>query len=113
GVAAAASGVTVVGDTGGTLPGQVSAGGGDAFVRTYDADGNELWTQQFGTDSNDGAFGVAADATGVYVAGVTNGTLPGQTSAGSIDAFARKYDAAATELWTPPLATPPPDLAYR
>jgi hypothetical protein len=113
GVATAAARVYVAGDTFGTLPGQASAGGGDAFVRTYDADGNELWTQQFGTDStNDEAFGVAADATGVFVAGTAGGTLPGQASTGGQDAFVRKYDAAGTELWTRQLGTSERDLAY-
>jgi autotransporter-associated beta strand protein len=100
GVAVDASGVYVVGDTRGTLPGQTSAGGQDAFVRRYDADGNELWTRQFGTRGADVAFGVAVDASGVYVAGFTEGTLPGQTSAGFIDAFVRKYAADGNELWT-------------
>src|SRR5256885_16365852 len=39
------------------LPGQASAGGGDAYVRKYDAAGNELWTRQFGTTADDRAFG--------------------------------------------------------
>src|SRR2546427_4711656 len=38
-----------------------------------------------------GAVGIAVDASGVYVAGSINGTLPGQTSAGSCDAFLRKH----------------------
>src|SRR5205823_600611 len=66
-----------------------------------DAGGAELWTRQFGTAVNDFPGGLAADASGVYVAGSTHGTLPGQTSAGDEDAFVRKYDAAGTELWTP------------
>jgi autotransporter-associated beta strand protein len=112
GVSTAAARVYLVGDTGGTLPGQASAGGGDAFVRTYDADGNELWTQQFGTDSNDEAFGAAGDASGVYVAGATNGALPGQTLAGSVDPFVRKYDVDGNELWTRQFGTSERDLAY-
>lgn len=56
---------------------------------------------QFGTPSDDQVFGVAADATGnLYVVGFTNGTLPGQTSAGDYDAFVRKYDPAGTVVWT-------------
>jgi hypothetical protein len=34
------------------------------------------------------------------VAGVTCGAFPGQTSAGSCDAFVRKYDPSGNELWT-------------
>jgi Bacterial Ig-like domain (group 3)/SdrD B-like domain/Beta-propeller repeat len=98
-VAADDSGVFVAGLVGGTLPGQAGAGS-DAFVRKYDLDGNELWTRQFGSTGFDQASGIAVGATGVYVAGLTSGTLPGQTSAGNFDAFVRKYDAAGNELWT-------------
>jgi hypothetical protein len=83
--------VYVAGDTFGTLPGQTSAGFVDAFVREYDAGGSEMWTNQFGTSSQDYAQGVAADVTGnVYAVGRTEGTLPGQTSAGDFDAFVVK-----------------------
>src|SRR5947208_3011308 len=56
------------------------------------------WTRQFGTAADDGAFGVAVDATGnAYVVGLTNGAFAGQTSAGFRDAFVRKYDPDGTE----------------
>jgi uncharacterized protein (TIGR03437 family) len=100
GVAVNTSGVYVVGYVNGALPGQTSAGGRDAYVRKYDANGNELWTRQFGTTGDDLARGVAVDATRVYVVGTTNGALPGQTSAGGGDAFARSYDPSGNELWT-------------
>src|SRR5262249_18672405 len=95
-----ATGVYVAGYTDGSLPGQTSAGGPDAFVRKYDADGNELWTRQFGTTVADSITGMVADNSGVYVTGFTSGTFAGQTSAGDQDAFVRKYDAAGNELWT-------------
>src|SRR5262249_54190957 len=100
GVAADAAGVYLSGFASGTLPGQTGAGGQDAFVRHYDADGNVLWTSQFGTASMDSATGIVVDASGVYVSGFTGGTLTGQTSAGDDDAFLRKYDASGTALWT-------------
>ena len=54
------------------------------------------------------ANGVAVDASGsIYVAGTTEGTLPGQNNApGAGDAFLRKYDANGTELWTRQFGTP-------
>src|SRR5437667_93470 len=70
--------VYVAGYTQGALSNETSAGGYDAFVRKYDTDGTELWTHQFGTSGNDFAWGAAADRSSVYVAGVTDGTLPGQ-----------------------------------
>ncbi len=100
GVTVDATGVYVVGQTGGALPGQISTGGTDAFARKYDPTGNQLWTRQFGTTFGDLAFGVTGDATGVYVVGQTGGALPGQISTGGTDAFARKYDPTGNELWT-------------
>jgi WD40 repeat protein len=93
--------VLVAGSTGGTFSGQASAGNYDAFVRKYDAAGTQLWTRQFGTASNDEARSVSVGSDGsVLVAGYTPGTFSGQSSAGNLDAFVRKYDAAGTELWT-------------
>src|SRR5262245_12525426 len=59
------------------------------------------WVSQFGTSGHDIAWGVARDGTGnVYVAGHTEGALPGQNTAGGIDAFLRKSDATGAEIWT-------------
>ncbi|HLF85583.1 MAG TPA: hypothetical protein VI584_00715, partial [Nitrospiria bacterium] len=56
------------------------------------------WTRQFGDSVSTHASGVSVDASGVYVAGDTQGTLPGQTSSGGIDdTFVRKYDLDGNE----------------
>jgi uncharacterized protein (TIGR03437 family) len=89
-VGADSSGPFIVGFTAGTLPDQSSAGGGDAFVRKYDASGNLEWTRQFGSTGGDSATAIATNSTGVYVAGDTTGTLPAQFSAGGIDSFLAK-----------------------
>ena len=60
---------------------------------------------EFGSSSGDLGIGVAVGASGVYVAGTTTGTLPGQASAGGIDAFVRGYDVAGNVLWTRQLGT--------
>ncbi|MBL8720932.1 MAG: SBBP repeat-containing protein [Myxococcales bacterium] len=101
-VAADASGnVFVAGSTRGTLPGQTSSGADDAFVRSYDRSGKERWTKQFGTSQLDEAYGVVVDGAGnVVVAGHTEGTLPGQSSAGGRDGFVRSYDPSGNERWT-------------
>ncbi len=102
----------VVGNTLGTLPGQTSSGGRDAFVRKYDSSGNELWTRQFGSNTNDIAYDVAVDGEGnAYVVGYTFGTLPEQTSSGSFDAFVRKYDSSGNESWTRQFGTDAIDVA--
>ena len=111
-VAYDSSGVYVVGYSNGFLPGQTSAGREDVFIRKYDYAGNELWTRQFGTSSIDNGFGVAVNSSGVYVVGYTEGTLPGQTSAGGTDAFIRKYDSAGNELWTQQFGTGSYDRGY-
>jgi len=93
--------VCVAGYTFGTLPGQRSEGRCDAFVGKYDSSGKELWTHQFGTYENDMALGAAVDDNGnVYFSGNTYAKLPGQTGAGYLDAFIRKYDSGGSELWT-------------
>lgn len=102
GVAANGAGDSyVVGWTAGALPGQASFGRNDAFVARYGPSGEALWTRQFGSEGFEVAVGVAVDGQGnAYVAGWTSATLPGQDSAGGMDAFLRKYDASGTELWT-------------
>lgn len=110
-VAARDGAVYVAGLTQGTLPGQVSSGSEDAFLRRYDSDGNVIWTRQFGTGPLDAALAVAAGPDGIYVAGWTEGALPGQTSAGFVDAFLRKYDDHGTELWTAQFGTSAFDIA--
>ena len=91
-VFADSSGVYVVGLVEGSLPGQTSEGGEDAFIRKYNSDGDEEWTRQFGTSEFDAAGGVSADSSGgVYVVGGTFGTFPGQTNVGGQDAFLAKF----------------------
>src|SRR5439155_26431278 len=79
---------------------QATAGKTDAFLRKYDVNGNEQWTRQFGSSAIDIAYGVSVDSSGIFIGGYTLGTLPGQASAGSTDAFLRKYDANGNEQWT-------------
>jgi uncharacterized protein (TIGR03437 family) len=100
GVVVDGAGVYVVGDTLDNLPGQGYAGEFDVFIRKYGTNGAEIWTRQFGSSSYDYSRGVAADSTGVYIVGVTEGSLPGQARRGGSDAFVRKYDAGGNELWT-------------
>src|SRR5215469_2719953 len=53
---------------------------------------------------------MAVASDGVYLAGQVNGALPGQTSAGSYDAFAVKYDLSGNVLWTRQFGTPDGDF---
>jgi len=103
--AADPSGVYVCGYTSLALPGQSSAGSFDVFLRKYDPSGGLQWTVQFGTSDVDFCFDVAADGSGVYVAGLTNGTLPGQVRGGFYDVFVRKYSPDGQEVWTTQFGT--------
>jgi hypothetical protein len=101
------TGVYVCGNTSGTLSGQASAGGDDAFLAKYDAAGNLVWTDQFGSPGADAALGVSANSTGVYVAGFAGaplsefaGTaLAGPAPAGNFAAFLVKVDFNGNLLW--------------
>ncbi|MFT3926490.1 MAG: AgmX/PglI C-terminal domain-containing protein [Myxococcales bacterium] len=98
--------VVVAGQTHAALSGQVEFGAGDAFVRKYDAAGNELWTRQFGTSAPDCVLALSVDSAGnVLVVGVTEATPPGQAYAGEPGTFVRKFDAAGKELWTRAIGT--------
>ena len=99
-IAVNASGVYVAGATQGTLRGLTGAGDADGFLRKYDIDGAEIWTRQFGTSESDEILSMAIDASGLYLAGATTGTMGGQTSAGSLDAFVHKYDFNGEVVWT-------------
>ena len=106
----ACSGVTVfngaayvVGGVAGALPGQTHAGGQDVFVRRYESsNGTEMWTQQFGGAGGDVAAGVAANALGVFVTGVTDAGIPGQIFLGGPnDGILRACEhTTGDELWT-------------
>jgi hypothetical protein len=72
----------------------------DVVVLKYDLAGNLVWARRFGTPEPDSAEGISATGEAVYVAGATQGVLPGQTTAGSSDAFVRKYDHNGNEVWT-------------
>jgi hypothetical protein len=103
--------VYVAGYTGGSLDGP-NAGHSDAFIRSYDADGNHRWTRQFGTIGVDGAYGVATDGNdNVYSVGGTTGALEG-VSAGGEDAFIRSYDADGNHRWTRQFGTNGAEVAY-
>ena len=62
-----------------------------------------------GTDSDESGRGIATDNAGnVYVAGITDGTLPGSpvTNQGSYDLFLVKYNSAGENVWTRQMGSP-------
>ncbi len=68
------------------------AGGYDAYLARYTADGTREWVRMLGSSSDEVALGAAMRAgSGVYVVGGTLGTLPGQVSAGGKDIFLSRF----------------------
>lgn len=104
GIAVSDGNVYVVGDVAGALPGQTTEFPNEkaAFIRKYNFEGKEVWTRQFGSNSpgQDSATSVAANASGVYVAGWTTRAEQGQAANGQHQAFVQKYDADGREVWT-------------
>ena len=101
----------VVGTTRLSLPGQSNmdpvAGGSDVFIRKYDRDGNELWTNQFGTQKGDAVGGVVYGGGSLYVVGSTEGAFAGQTNSGSYDTYVLKMPDAPLLTLTPKGAVTP------
>ena len=90
--------VFIGGATGGSM-GDESAGLSDVFIQKHDADGNHLWTRQFGTEALDAIFAIQTDGLGnVYIAGETAGDL-GAVNAGAVDVLVAKLDTEGNVLW--------------
>lgn len=93
-------GVVVAGWTDGSLRNQSAAiAVRQAFVRTFDVTGAELWTSEFGATGGSVATQVVAKDGNVFVAGQAAGALTEKKSTGSL-AFVRKYDTLGREEWT-------------
>ena len=102
--------VLVVGGTGRSQWG-MNRGGDDAYVMKLDANGVLLWVQQFGTSSNDYAWGVAVGPTNdVLVAGFTRGRL-GDAHFGGVDAFVARLTSGGSFVWTEQFGTGSDDWA--
>ncbi|RKY16071.1 MAG: hypothetical protein DRQ55_18765 [Planctomycetota bacterium] len=99
-----AGGVFVSGGSKGSLGGP-NAGNSmqvDAWLAHYDSTGNQSWIRQYGTTSRDEVIAAAYDgAGGVFVSGVTDGSLGGP-HLGSYDAWLAHYsDLVATRYCSP------------
>ena len=65
----------------------------ESLLVKYDSSGKRLWFQQFGSQSeNDEARQVTTDSDGnIFVAGLTQGDIDGQTAQGGYDGYLMKF----------------------
>jgi enterochelin esterase-like enzyme len=109
GVAAAADrayGLTATSDGGGYLVGYTkgalsgtNGGDKDAILARITPDGQLAWVRQLGGSGEDKGYGVAADATGVFVVGSTPAGLPGAPALGGLDGWIARYGVDGTLQW--------------
>lgn len=103
-LSASTEAIYVSGTTSVAYPGYTNKGSDDVFVLKYSSSGTRLWARQFGTNSHDGAYGLAVSGR-VFVAGYTNGrpNLLGQGTPGTYndDAFVRSLNVnTGSVIWT-------------
>lgn len=95
----------VVGSGGGDLGGE-RIGASDVFVVKYDAEGNQLWAQRFGSEESDSALAVTVDLQDfIYVTGYLTETSQdtydndGFSNNAGRHVFLVKYDSEGNQLW--------------
>ncbi len=99
-------GAYITGYTASPLDPDTDRGGFDGFAARYDADGNQQWIRQFGTDATDWGQGSAlAPDGGLYVTGYSEGDL-GAPNAGDKDLFAVRLRPDGSLAWATQLGTP-------
>ena len=104
--------VVVAGIVRGSLPGHTWAGNNDAFVRTYDRQGNYLWDLQFGTPQNEAVRSVAiAEDGSIFISGQTLGQLTDQPNQGLADAYVARINRDGTTAWLRQFGTSATDEA--
>ncbi len=92
----------VAGYTESGLDGNTQMGTRDIFVTKYNSSGVKQFTNQLGAvGAETSSTSIATDAFGnVYVAGVTNGGLDGNTLTGTYDFFVTKYNSIGAKQFT-------------
>jgi len=104
--------IFVTGYSEGALDGNVDAGGDDVVLTKWNADGTKAWTKQWGTASNEYGHALAVNASGIYVAGRTQGALDGNTNAGGYDIFLTKWANDGSKAWTKQWGASSTDYGY-
>ena len=104
-VSAFDGGAYISGYSAGTLDPATDLGGFDGFAARFDADGNQQWIRQFGTDATDWGQGSAlAPDGGLFVTGYTEGDFGGPNS-GDKDLFVVRLSADGEQEWVTQLGS--------
>eukprot|EP00903_Cladosiphon_okamuranus_P011938 g11212.t1 len=83
----------------------------EAIVMAYNSSGARQWVAEYGSSGEDLGNSVAADATGVYLAGTESVSEAGGVGDGDdTDAFVVKYNATGGVLWKTTWGSSEPDL---
>jgi hypothetical protein len=109
--------VIVAGSTLGAFDGNAWSGNEDIVVVKYNENLSKLWSYQYGTTTNDVAYGVAVDAEdNIYLTGITGYPggpgLDGQTYLGASDIFLTRLAPEGRKLFTRQIGTAAQDWAY-
>ena len=100
----------VAGYTEGDLVSSKDAEISDVWLAKYDGDGNQIWSEQFGTERTNRTFAIDVDDEGqVYLSGYTvEETRRSQTD----DSWVTKYDNNGNQVWFSEFGTRQFDEAY-
>jgi len=90
------------GDALGSFAGVSHLGRNDTFIIKYDSEGNKIWTKLIGTGNSERSYSdMAIDAQdNLYISGINDGNLGGQTGSSGTDVFVMKLDSDGNEIWT-------------
>jgi uncharacterized delta-60 repeat protein len=93
--------IYIVGHTEGNLDDKSNSGDRDVFIAKYGNDGSKAWTQLLGSSGHEYAIGITTLNDGsIYVSGVTDGDLDGESNNGKSDVFIAKYRSDGSKAWT-------------
>lgn len=87
----------------------------NVFLAKYDASGTLQWVRQFGSATEEKAYGVAVSGANVYLTGYTYGDLDGAGPGGSayIDIFLASYDTSGNQQWISQVGSNAADVGFR
>ena len=71
----------------------------DAFVAKFAADGTPLWQRLIGGNGSDFSSAIAADSSGTFIVGNSNGTMADQLNSGLDDAFIARINPDGQTQW--------------